>query len=588
MSKNIFIPYVSLIAGIFFSCFAIYYLWIGNTIYFYFYLSIFVGVVLNFTYFWYTKKESPALYFLASLGLPVLLPWQISGGVGGTGIYWHYIYIVWLFFLLGKARGFEWVCIVFSLSFTEFLLQQFGYISNPYRVGAMIIFYFGYILQTAFIYVYQTSKENVETDLKKQSEMLIVQSIELKKQIVQRAQSEEALKVRAEETGKTKIAMLNILEDVEIEKEKYKKQSIETKKFALAVEGTSEHVVITDPEGLILYANPAVEKVTGFSCREIIGRKAGNIDLWGGLMGQEFYKKMWGVIKTDKKVFKGEFKNKRKSGEEYISSASISPILNDAGQVQFFVGIERDITKEKELEKLKDEFVSIASHELRTPMAAIKSIISMVLDGDYGIVNESLKQPLSDVSTSTERLIRLVNDMLNVSRIEAGRLKYSLVGASLPTIVEEIIGIFNPLIKEKKLSIIVGSIADNPVQIDIDKVKEIFVNLVGNAVKFTNTGKITITSKQIGDFINVYVSDDGIGIEEKYQEKLFGKFEQIKVDKDRPQGTGLGLYISKQMARNMGGDLWLEQSEFGHGSTFAFSVPLAGSAVALKCQKGNC
>lgn len=129
----------------------------------------------------------------------------------------------------------------------------------------------------------------------------------------------------------------------------------ELKMFKLAVEEASDHIVITDPEGIVLFANKGVERITGFSNSEVVGKKAGTLERWGGLMSQDFYEKFWKQIKIDKKVFKGEIKNRRKNGEEYIANLNVSPILDENGELKYFVGIERDVTVAKRAEKLLKE-----------------------------------------------------------------------------------------------------------------------------------------------------------------------------------------------------------------------------------------
>ncbi len=140
-------------------------------------------------------------------------------------------------------------------------------------------------------------------------------------------------------------------------------------KFKPAVDNTSDMVVIADPQGTVIYGNKAVEIVTGYKPEEAIGKKSGS--LWKSPMPQEFYKTLWDTISNQKKTFTSEIENKRKNGQVYTSKISISPVLNKVGQVQFFVAVEHDITREKEIDKAKTQFVSLASHQLRTPLSTI-------------------------------------------------------------------------------------------------------------------------------------------------------------------------------------------------------------------------
>jgi len=151
----------------------------------------------------------------------------------------------------------------------------------------------------------------------------------------------------------SKVAMTNVLQDVEQERDKTISLAKDLKKFQLAVENASDHIIITNPDGIILFANKGVNKITGFDIAEVRNKKAGTKELWGGQMDQEFYQKLWQRIKIDKRPFEGEFKNKRKDGDDYEVAASITPILDEFDNVIFFVAIERDITKAKSVDRAK-------------------------------------------------------------------------------------------------------------------------------------------------------------------------------------------------------------------------------------------
>jgi PAS domain S-box-containing protein len=250
------------------------------------------------------------------------------------------------------------------------------------------------------------------------------------------------------------------------------------------------------------------------------------------------------------------------------------------GRVWYF----RDITKEAEIDKAKTEFVSLASHELRTPLTAIDGITAMIRAGEYGEVSSNLKQPLEDINTSSERLIHLVNDLLSLARMQAGRLKYRLVEVDIKPTIEKAISLLQIIAKPKGLKLSASDMDSANVLTDVDKLEQILDNIIGNSLKFTDTGSVTVSTRVAGDKVEVYITDTGIGIAEENQAKLFGRFEQLESGLDRPAGTGLGLYISREMIRKMGGDLWLEKSKSGVGSTFAFSLPLAKLQLATKVK----
>ncbi len=393
------------------------------------------------------------------------------------------------------------------------------------------------------------------------------------------------LNTRVKELENARRAMANLLEDLERTQEKEEVLTKDLEKFKLAVDNVSDNIIITDTEGIVIYVNKAIEGITGYKPAEIIGKKSGA--LWKSPMSPEYYQKLWDTIRKQKKVFNGELQNRRRNGEIYTASIGITPILNKKGEIEFFVGIERDITKEKEIDNAKTEFVSMASHALRTPLTAIDGLVSMILDGEYGKVNRNLKQPLEDVATSSERLIHLVNDLLNLSRIQAGRMKYVLSEFPIADTISEVIHLLQPLAKQKGLQLTATKAEADTVLADEDKVKEILNNLIGNSLKFTNSGNITISTKTAEDKIEIYVADTGIGITEEDRRKLFGLFQQLRSApvKSTTIGTGLGLHISKQMVAKMGGDLWIEKSEVGKGSVFAFSLPAANSELAKRVRE---
>lgn len=275
----------------------------------------------------------------------------------------------------------------------------------------------------------------------------------------------------------------------------------------------------------------------------------------------------------------------RMDGAVFPVAITVTPIILDSRPIGA-IAIFRDITQEKELEKMKDEFVSIASHELRTPMTAIKGLISMVMAGDYGAVNEGLKEPLTDIAQSTDRLIRLVNDMLNLSRIVAGRLIIELTEFDLSQLVAETIDSLQPIAKANHINLSHTLTKPLLVQADRDEVRQILNNLLGNALKFTNRGSVTVSAKATGELAQLRVADTGVGISQANQVKLFGKFVQLSArGQSWPAGTGLGLHISRELARKMGGDVWLVTSQLGKGSTFTLSLPLAGSSLATKIKR---
>lgn len=232
-----------------------------------------------------------------------------------------------------------------------------------------------------------------------------------------------------------------------------------------------------------------------------------------------------------------------------------------------------------QLDKMKDEFISMASHELNTPLAAIEGYLSMVLDEGMGKVDAKSKEYLSRAYASSKRLAELILDLLNVSRIEQGRLKMKFSQVSMVELAESVVHELQIKADSKKIYLKIEAEKGLPkLWCDPDRIREVIVNLTGNALKFTDKGGVTINiGKSEGDFIRVTVVDTGRGIAKEDQKKLFQKFSQVKREIDEHQGTGLGLYISKNFVELHKGKIWVE-SEAGKGSKFIFEIPLLKEA----------
>ena len=344
----------------------------------------------------------------------------------------------------------------------------------------------------------------------------------------------------------------------------------ETKKFYEAVEAAADHIIITDVDGAILYANRAAEQITGYARSEMTGRRS---SLWGKQMSPEFYKAMWKIIKYDKKIFHGTIQNKRKSGELYFASIDISPILDARGNPKFFVGIERDITREKELDRAKTEFVSLASHQLRTPLSAIKWTLEIFMQG--GKLNKKQKGRLNDLYISNERLIALVNDLLSVSRIEAGKLVANIERANVINCVSQSIHMLEPAAHHRGQTISL-SVAAKSKTTHMDSILfgVAFNNILKNAIAYAPRDSIITVSIVADDKkYTIGVSNRGTFVPTQDRELLFSKFYRGGVAQSiKAEGSGLGLFIAKAAVEANGGTIWCDSNK-EEGTTFYFTVP---------------
>lgn len=330
----------------------------------------------------------------------------------------------------------------------------------------------------------------------------------------------------------------------------------------------ADHVVITDSNANILYANKAVEKKTGFSPEECIGKNPA--DLWGGNMSKDFYEKMWHTIKTEKKPFAGDVHNKRKDGTEYWQEVHISPILNEKGDVLFFIGIEPDITTRKEREKFSEEFASIIGHQLKNPLTAILWTLRWIME--RGGLDKEQEEAIKNAYRENKNLAHLIGDLLTLSSLNKGmpnKESYHLARA-----IQEIID------KTQKrfpgISFTFAAHDDFTVSTYSSLASQIFENIISNAAEYSHPdmGAVHISlTKKDGQYI-FSCADNGIGIPEHDQPNIFKQFFRASnVKETKESGTGLGLFIAKTIADTLGWEISFT-SAVGKGTTFFVTIPV--------------
>jgi len=247
-----------------------------------------------------------------------------------------------------------------------------------------------------------------------------------------------------------------------------------------------------------------------------------------------------------------------------------------------------EIQRRQEIEKIdkaKSEFISIASHQLRTPLTAVKGYISMILEGTYGQLAEKQTRPLENVYQSNERLIRLVNDLLNLSRLDAGKIEFSPTLASLEEMVSSIVEELRINAEKKGLymKMIKPSESLPKIMADQDKLRQVILNIVDNAIKYTKEGGITLELKKLDEREEVRVSDTGEGIDKEELNSLFQMFSRATAGTQlHAEGTGLGLYVARQFIEMHGGKIWAESKGKGKGSAFIIQLPIKLDPKLLK------
>jgi signal transduction histidine kinase len=230
----------------------------------------------------------------------------------------------------------------------------------------------------------------------------------------------------------------------------------------------------------------------------------------------------------------------------------------------------------KELDKAKDEFISMASHQLRTPLTTIKGYLSMLSEGDAGKISDDQKQFVQFAFDASERMVRLISDLLNVSRLSAGRFLIQTKPTDMVAMIDDEVRQLTPHAKAKNLQLIFERPSEPlpPAQIDDNKTRQVVMNFIDNAIYYTPVGEVRVKLSQTGDSVRLEVRDTGIGVPEDAKRKLFSKFYRAdNAQTVRPDGTGLGLYLAKRVIQDQGGTIIFNSSE-GKGSTFGFELPL--------------
>lgn len=332
-----------------------------------------------------------------------------------------------------------------------------------------------------------------------------------------------------------------------------------------------EHVVITDENANILYANKAVEQKTGFSVEEVIGKNPA--DLWGGKMAKDFYEKMWYAIKIEKKPFVGEVRNVRKDGKEYWQELHISPILDERGDVKFFIAIEPDISNRKKKEQFRDEFISMIGHQLKDPIAALRWTLDLL--ARKGGMTEAQREEIETLYDQSKNLNDLIGDLLILSRIENLELKNEKVDFARE--VEEVM----KAVKRQYPGIIFSFQKDNGsffMEVSRTLASQVCMNIISNAAGYSDktSGTVTISLKHERDAYVFLCSDNGIGIPTGEQPRIFSRFFRASNARDTKKGgTGLGLFIVKMIVDELEWKISFE-SRVGKGTTFLVRIPSRG------------
>lgn len=362
-----------------------------------------------------------------------------------------------------------------------------------------------------------------------------------------------------------------------------KKALEELRKVTRAVEQSHSSILITNARGEIEYVNPALSRISGYTPDELLGKNPRILS--AGDFEENLSKELWETIERGD-VWSGEFCNRKKNGEVYWESATISPVADSFGNITHYVDIRKDITEEKKITKelieaklraeesdrLKSAFLANMSHELRSPLNSIMGFASLLTEEK---TIENVGSYANIIVRSSEQLVHIIDDIVLYSKLQTNLLSYKSVTFEVNSLLEELKEAFQLPEFQQSVNLEVLPFHKKPgmLHTDREKLKQVLVNLITNAFKYTPKGTIRVGCIAKEDHFRFFVEDTGMGIPADELDKIFDRFYRGRnALKSVIGGTGLGLSIVTELVNLLGGEIWAE-SETGKGSTFYFTVP---------------
>jgi PAS domain S-box-containing protein len=349
----------------------------------------------------------------------------------------------------------------------------------------------------------------------------------------------------------------------------------------------SSSVTMTNKRGKITYVNNTFCKISGYSHKELLGKSHDLLN--SGYHPDSFWKNLWETVSKGE-VWQGNIKNKAKDGSYFWLKTTITPLFDDTDNVLQYIAIWSDITKQKAIEenlayvledlrdaeKQKEEFSTMISHELKTPLTPIKFNTEMLLEPEVlGTLNEDQSNSVNEIVINANRLENLISDMLYAQKMDLNKMIFNKKKFSTDDLIEQITKNLSPLMQEKEIKFETEISYSGDLVSDKDRIQQTIENLVKNSVDFVpeKGGKISIGIQGSEEYVTFCVKDNGIGIPKEKIKNLFKKFYQVDTSHTRKHGgTGLGLVIAKGFVEGLGGKIWCE-SKFGKGTAFFFTIP---------------
>lgn len=569
-------------------------------------LVVLLSFVMTFVGTFITKSHT-LLYHLSISVMVVALASSFYNPSALRSLFLMPLCVLVAYLFLSRVGGMVWTVVIFLITTMIYALDKVGVASSYLESQPTISSLTTVLLFSTLLYVYEGINVGNEQLVAHREKELSELNDRLSTQLLKNRTTSEELERTLMMTQKnntllreSKLALMNVLEDannlqkqIQREKENVEKKvqertselRLEQARLRASLNGLESGILMTFDEDQEAMYNPAFLKLfeletASHNLKNIKSKDI--IHLVQSLLKDSFnLKEAIEVCQKKSEAFHAD-------GVDYngkLLSIIGAPIFSTDSKTAFgCVIVLEDKTESLMLERSKDEFISIASHELRTPLTAIRGNASMLVNmyGDR-LPDGDIKEMVSDIKDASVRLIGIVNQFLSTSRLEQKRAVFNLVPVdilhSLHTCMKEL----EELAHEKNLEIISMLPEKLPrVMADEARTGEIIINVLGNAIKYTNQGSVTVKARENNGFVEVDIEDTGIGIEPKNQGLLFHKFQQTTsniLTRDDSRSTGLGLYITKLLTEQMGGNIYLKTSKLGHGSIFTFSLPIAKTTV---------
>ena len=344
---------------------------------------------------------------------------------------------------------------------------------------------------------------------------------------------------------------------------------VEKQRSDAIVQSIADGIIVVDSELKIIAINPIAANIAN-----VTSMLATNNHFLDVFSDRTLYQHLRHTAETGKspQIEDDILTVEREQGIQYYKFA-ITPVVTEAEEVVGAILLLQDVTKLKELDNLKSEFVATASHELRTPLTGMAMSLNLLAETTEDKLSESESELIDTAVEDVERLRGLVNDLLDLSKIESGKLELDFVDVAVNFLLDKAVSALNIQAEQNQVTLIEQALSEDiKIKADANKIIWVLTNLIANALRYSDLGgEIKIGATSRSSWVEIYVADRGAGIPTEYQSKIFDKFVQVETEKD-VGGSGLGLAICKEMVQAHGGRIWVD-STVGEGSTFTFTVP---------------